>query len=79
VPVVFGPHMFNFAEIGQLALEHGAGMQIRDAGELARAVIDYFERPELRFRAGEAGRRMVVANRGALDNTLALVEQLLPG
>jgi len=79
VPVVFGPHMFNFAEIGQLALEHGAGMQIRDAGELVRAVIDYFERPELRFRAGEAGRKMVVANRGALDNTLALVEQLLPG
>ena len=78
VPVVFGPHMFNFAEISQLTLEHGAGTQVRDAGELARAVIDYLERPDLRSRAGEAGQRMVAQNRGALDNTLALVGQLLP-
>jgi 3-deoxy-D-manno-octulosonic-acid transferase len=78
VPVVFGPHMFNFAEISQLTLEHGAGTEVRDAGELARAVIDYLERPELRAGAGEAGQRMVAQNRGALDNTLALVSRLLP-
>ncbi len=78
VPVVFGPSMFNFAEISQITLEHGAGIQVRDAGELARAVIDYLERPELRTRAGEAGQRMIAQNRGALDNTLALVNRLLP-
>ena len=77
VPVVFGPHMFNFAEIGQLTLEHGAGTEVRDAGELARAVIDYLERPELRTRAGEAGQRMVAQNRGALDNTLTRVGRFL--
>jgi 3-deoxy-D-manno-octulosonic-acid transferase len=78
VPVVFGPHMFNFAEISQLTLESGAGTVVHDAGELARAVIDYLERPELRARAGEAGQRMVAQNRGALDNTLALVNRFLP-
>ena len=78
VPVVFGPHMFNFAEISQLTLESGAGTEVRDVGELARAVIDYLERPDLRARAGEAGRRMVAQNRGALDNTLALVNRFLP-
>ncbi|OGI44349.1 MAG: 3-deoxy-D-manno-octulosonic acid transferase [Candidatus Muproteobacteria bacterium RBG_16_64_11] len=77
VPVVFGPYMHNFAEISQLTLEHGAGTQVRDTGELARAVIDYLERPDLRFRAGEAGKRMVAQNRGALNNTLALVNQFL--
>jgi len=77
VPVVFGPHMFNFAEISQLTLEHGAGTQVRDTGELARAVIDYLERPDLRFRAGEAGKRMVAQNRGALDKVSGLVRGFL--
>lgn len=77
VPVVFGPHMFNFAEIAQLTLEHAAGTEVRDAAGLARAVLDYLERPERRARAGEAGKRMVAQNRGALDNTLALVGRLL--
>jgi len=72
-PVVFGPHMFNFNEISRMTLERGAGRQVQDAAELAGAVADYLENPEIRNAAGEAGQRMVAENRGALAKTLALV------
>jgi len=76
-PVVFGPHMFNFSEISRMALERGAGRQVQDAAELTSAVAEYLEKPAVRNAAGEAGRRMVAENRGALAKTLALVRQTL--
>lgn len=77
VAVVFGPHMFNFAEIARLTRERGAGRQVRDSAEMGIAVGAYLENPNLRFNAGDAGRKMVEENRGALERTLALVEPLI--
>jgi 3-deoxy-D-manno-octulosonic-acid transferase len=77
VPSVFGPHMFNFAEIAALTLERGAGVQVADSAGLVRAVTEFLENPDRRFEAGEAGRRLVEENRGALEHTLRLVSQLL--
>ncbi len=77
IPVVFGPHMFNFEEVSRLTLEHGAGVQVRDAAGLAAAVAAYLEQAERRAGAGEAARRMVEENRGALDRMLALVRPAL--
>ncbi len=57
-----------------MALDEGAGRQVHDAGSLAEAVLLYFEQPDLRLAAGEAARRLVDANSGALDRTLELIE-----
>jgi 3-deoxy-D-manno-octulosonic-acid transferase len=76
-PVVFGPHMFNFSEIAGLTLERGAGVQIRHAAELAPAVGEYLGDANRRFAAGEAGRKMVEENRGALERTMSLVQHIL--
>jgi 3-deoxy-D-manno-octulosonic-acid transferase len=76
-PVVFGPHMYNFAEIATLTLERGAGVQVRDVPELAAAVGDFLGNANRRFTAGEAGRKMVEENRGALAANMLLIEQLL--
>jgi 3-deoxy-D-manno-octulosonic-acid transferase len=76
-PVVFGPHMFNFTEIAAMTLERGAGVQIRSAAELAPAIADFLGNADRRFEAGEAGRRMVEENRGALERTVKLIEELL--
>lgn len=73
VPVVFGPHMYNFRDISRMALERGAGRQVQSATELADAVADYLRNSDLRRVAGEAGRLLVAENRGALIKTLALV------
>ncbi len=78
-PVVFGPHMFNFSEISRMSLERGAAREVRDHATLAAAVADYLADPAARRAAGEAGRRMVEENRGALDRTLALIRRIHAG
>lgn len=76
-PVVFGPHMFNFQEISQMTLERGAGEQIQTADQLAPAVSDFLGNANRRDSAGEAGRKMVEENRGALIANMRLIEQLI--
>ena len=78
-PVVFGPHMFNFSEISRLGLARGAAREVRDSSGLAQAVGDWLADPDARRVAGEAGKKMVEENRGALDKTLALVRAVFRG
>jgi 3-deoxy-D-manno-octulosonic-acid transferase len=77
VPVVFGPHMFNFEQISAMTLERGAGRQVHDVDELTEAVSQLFQQPGLRRAMGEAGRAMVAENRGALHDTVQLVQSAL--
>ncbi len=77
VPVVFGPHVFNFSAIAALLLEREAAVQVRDARELAAVVGRWLGDASERSRIGENGRRAVEENRGALDRLEALVEALL--
>lgn len=76
-PVVFGPHMFNFAEISRMVLDRGAGVQIDSASELAPVVDMYINNTGVRFAAGQAGKELVEQNRGALEKNLALIETAL--
>ncbi|MHB8623223.1 MAG: lipid IV(A) 3-deoxy-D-manno-octulosonic acid transferase [Sulfuricaulis sp.] len=78
-PVVFGPYMFNFQEISQMTLERGAGVLIHTSAQLAPAISDFLGNANRRDRAGEAGRKMVEENRGALEANMGLIAQLLPG
>ncbi len=76
LPVIFGPHMFNFDEISQLTLTKQAGKQVGSETELAAAVATYLEDANLRFEAGEKGKKLVQQNRGALERTSALIFSL---
>ncbi|HKK14856.1 MAG TPA: lipid IV(A) 3-deoxy-D-manno-octulosonic acid transferase [Gammaproteobacteria bacterium] len=77
VPVVIGPHVFNFQEISGLLLDAGAARQVADADQLAAAVVDWLRDGVRRNTAGEAGQAVVESNRGALDAVLKLVEGYL--
>jgi 3-deoxy-D-manno-octulosonic-acid transferase len=77
VPAIFGPYMFHFEEISAMALERGAGRQVRDSRELAEAVALYLEQPELRRAAGRAAYTLVSDNRGALERTLIFMGEAL--
>ena len=77
VPVVFGPHMFNFAAIAELFLREGAARRADDAMAVAAIVREWFAAPDLRVRIGAAGQRVVEGNRGALDKTMGAVNVLL--
>jgi 3-deoxy-D-manno-octulosonic-acid transferase len=69
--------MFNFAEIAAMTLERGAGVQIQSAVELTPVIAALFDDPNRRDRLGEAGRKMVEENRGALARTCALLPATL--
>ena len=77
-PIVFGPHMQNFAEIAQTFLDHGAGVPVRNARELETALLALLGDPVRRASLGAAARALVEANRGARGKSLAVIAQLLP-
>jgi 3-deoxy-D-manno-octulosonic-acid transferase len=77
LPVLFGPHMFNFTEAGERLLKVEAARQVADAGELASAVDQWLADPEQRWNAGQRGRAVVESHRGALAALMERIEALL--
>ena len=77
-PIVFGPHMQNFAEIARAFLDNGAAIQVRSARELEPALLALLADPVRRASLGAAARALVEANRGARGKSLAVIGQLLP-
>ena len=77
VPSVVGPHTFNFVDITQLLLEVGAVEQLENPEELSTAILRCLEDKKLARQCGEAGRKRIERERGALDRTLKLIEQYL--
>ena len=77
-PIVFGPHMQNFAEIAETFLRSQAALQVADAAGLTAAVVRLMGDPVERARLGAAARALVEANRGAKPRTLDAVADLLP-
>ena len=73
LPVIFGPHMFNFDEISQLTLSRKAGIQVDSNHDLVAAVATYLDDANLRFETGEKGKKLVQQNRGALERTSELI------
>ncbi len=77
LPVLTGPHNFNSEDVARLLIAAGAAEIVHDAAELAQKLAALLASPTDRARMGAAGRATVQANRGALDNLLALIEPLL--
>ena len=77
-PIVFGPHMQNFAEIAQTFLANDAAVQVQSERELEDALVNLLTDPVRRARIGAAARALVESNRGARDRSLAAIAELLP-
>ena len=77
-PVVFGPHMHNFAEIAAAFVAADAGVQVVSDGAFEDDVLALMADPVRRARLGAAARALVDANRGAKAKTLETLDLLLP-
>jgi 3-deoxy-D-manno-octulosonic-acid transferase len=77
-PIIFGPHMENFAEIAEAFLANSAALQVRSPREFEEAVLGLMADPVRRARLGAAARALVDANRGAKDRTLAVIADVMP-
>ena len=76
LPLLSGPHTFNFAEISAMLAQSGALQTVVDAEALAEAVSTLFAAPDQARERGRAGRLRVDRERGALARTLALIDDV---
>ncbi|ONM44941.1 3-deoxy-D-manno-octulosonic acid transferase [Halopseudomonas pachastrellae] len=77
LPVLSGPHRFNFTEISGLLEGAGALQVVSDERALALAVQALLGDEAARERAGAAGRAVVQDNQGALERLLSGIARLL--
>jgi 3-deoxy-D-manno-octulosonic-acid transferase len=64
-PIVVGPHIYNFAEVVQLAVEAGAAVRVDDARAAVNVACDLLRDPARARRMGDAGFAFTRDHRGA--------------
>ena len=77
-PVVVGPYMQNFRDMTHAFRVAGALRQVASGAELFAALAQLFDDPIAAAAMGQAGRRLLEANRGATERVLEAVAALLP-
>ena len=74
VPVLIGPHTFNFEEATALAIDAGAARRIADGPAMVAAAASLLGDKAARERMSAAALGFAAAHRGATARTLALIE-----
>ena len=77
LPVLFGPHMHNFAAMSASLLEAGGGEQVEDALALERAMDRLLGYPGEADHMGRCAQDFVQANSGALNRVLQGIGELV--
>jgi 3-deoxy-D-manno-octulosonic-acid transferase len=77
VPVVVGPHTFNFAQATADAIAAGAAVRVADAAAAVAELRAIARDPERRARMGEAGERFARQHRGATARALERIAPLV--
>ena len=78
LPVLSGPHLFNFLEIAGLLRSAGALAEVADSEALAATLLRLFAEPQQADAMASAGLAVLKANQGALQRLLDGVQRLLP-
>jgi 3-deoxy-D-manno-octulosonic-acid transferase len=78
VPVLIGPHVFNFTQATADAVAAGAAVQVQDPAELARALRELFNDKARRTAMGGAASAFAARHRGATARTVGVLMALLP-
>jgi 3-deoxy-D-manno-octulosonic-acid transferase len=76
-PVLFGPNMVNARETADQLLHCGAAREIHDSEGFRHITTTLFEDRQWRERMGQAGRRLMNDNRGALAASVSAINSRL--
>jgi len=77
-PVVFGPHMENFAALAKTLVSKDAAMQVNDTGSLERALAELLGDNDARQRLVRNAQVALREHQGATARAAALVHALEP-
>jgi 3-deoxy-D-manno-octulosonic-acid transferase len=75
-PVIFGPHMENFAALAMSLVANNGAIEVNDAGELERAAEKLLRDGESRRLLVQNARKVLAQHRGATARTAQLIADL---
>ncbi len=76
-PVMFGPYTDHCAEVATLLHEAGGGCRVTGVGDLVHYLSGWLSNQGDCERVGQAARRVVLENQGALKRSLEFIESCL--
>lgn len=79
VPVLSGPHVFNFQQIYQQLIDNNAVLITPDAQQLSDSVIDLLQHQQTLQQLGRNASQVISQNRGALGRLHQQIARLLVG
>ena len=77
LPIVYGPHIFNFYAINELFLQYQAAQQASDIDSLKQILNELLGNEKNARDMGKRARQLMEQNSGALEKMLALVKPYL--
>lgn len=76
-PLMFGPYTDHCAEVATLLLQAGGASRVQATEEIVRQTEEWLSHRTTRDAVGQAARRVVLENQGALQRSLRLIESCL--
>jgi 3-deoxy-D-manno-octulosonic-acid transferase len=77
-PVLFGPHMENFATLASSLVTQGGAVQVNSTTDLRREMTHLLRNPDQREKMVANARAVLDTHRGATARTAQLIVDLLP-
>lgn len=77
LPILSGPHTFNFATITEQLKQRKAEIQVNNTVELAEQVISLLSNPKQRQQMAQEAKKFVAENKGSVLKQMQLIENLL--
>jgi 3-deoxy-D-manno-octulosonic-acid transferase len=77
VPVIFGPHIYNFLETADMLLDSGGGFMVRDESDLYKTLAFLLDNPIESETAGRAARSVIDNNQGGLEIVMSAISKFL--
>ncbi|MEO5362154.1 MAG: 3-deoxy-D-manno-octulosonic acid transferase [Magnetococcus sp. DMHC-8] len=77
LPILFGPHTFNFREVVQQLLEDQAALPLQHSAELLPAMQGLLADGPRQRAMGERARAVITRNTGAVARTIQAIQPLL--
>lgn len=77
LPVLTGPHVFNFTNISEILLSKNAMIQVNSEVELMQSILMLIEQPDVANNMIDAGKAVIEQNRGTLEKVWSKVQTFL--
>ncbi|MCL5408652.1 MAG: hypothetical protein M1135_01335 [Candidatus Omnitrophica bacterium] len=76
--VILGKYNWDFREEWELLKQKNAGIEVNDFNELHTRVLEFIKNPAVSKKMGENGYNVILENKGAIEESIKIIENFLP-